>query len=131
MYLNEKQNTIEELNRFIDLINNESNQKSLILVEGKKDLEALSYLGIYGNIKLFYNFKNITHLVDYFSGRYQKLILLLDSDRRGKIITRKILTQLNEKFVDLNYKKKLLRITKGKVIKIEELKSFYISILEY
>ena len=61
---------------------------------------------------------------------YRKIILLLDSDRKGKIITKKILSQLNGKDIDLNYNKKLQRITKGRIKKIEEIKTFYKDILD-
>ena len=54
----------------------------------------------------------------------------MDSDKKGKIITKKILSQLNGRIIDLNYKKKLLQITKGRIKKIEEIKSFYIHITE-
>ena len=68
--------------------------------------------------------------MDYCSANYKKLILLLDADKKGKVITKKILSQDNGKFIDLHYKKKLLKITKGRIKKIEEMKSFYITISE-
>ena len=39
---NEKLKVIKKINKFIDQINSESVRESLILVEGKRDLEAVS-----------------------------------------------------------------------------------------
>jgi 5S rRNA maturation endonuclease (ribonuclease M5) len=56
----------------------------------------------------------------------KKIILLLDMDRTGKYLTSKILTQLQHKGnnVNLFYKKKLSRITNGKIRHIEELATY-------
>ncbi len=121
---------IEELNNFIRSLNNESLKNSIVIVEGKKDIDALNYLGFKGNLKAYHHFKGTTDFVDYCSANYKKLILLLDADQKGKAITKKILSQTNSKFIDLNYKKKLLKITSGRIKKIEEMKSFYITISE-
>ena len=126
---NEKLKVIKEINEFIDQINSESTQESLILVEGKRDLEALSYLGCNGNIKIYHNFKNPIDLVDKFRDNYKKLIILLDLDRTGEIMTKKICNMLSQKYIDQKYRMRLLRITQGKVKNIEELKSFYDSML--
>src|SRR6188472_3134755 len=120
---------IRELREFVDQINNESTKDSLILVEGKRDLEALSYLGCSGNIQIYHNYKGIVDLADNFRIRYKKLILLLDLDDTGKIMTRKISHLLNQRYIDNYYRNKIIKITQGKIRTIEELKSFYNSML--
>jgi len=120
---------IRELKEFVDQINNESTKNSLILVEGKRDLEALSYLGCSGNIQAYHNYKNIVDLADNFRVKYKKLILLLDLDDTGRIMTRKISYLLNQRYIDNYYRNKIIRITQGKVRTIEELRSFYNSML--
>ena len=120
---------IRELKEFVDQINNESTKNSLILVEGKRDLEALSYLGCSGNIQAYHNYKNIVDLADNFRVKYKKLILLLDLDDTGRIMTRKISYLLNQRYIDNYYRKKIIRITQGKIRTIEELRSFYNSML--
>ncbi len=120
---------IRELREFVNQINNESTKDSLILVEGKRDLEALSYLGCSGNIQIYHNYKSIVDLADNFRVRYKKLILLLDLDDTGKIMTRKISHLLNHKYIDNYYRNKIIKITQGKIRTIEELKSFYNSML--
>lgn len=116
---------IRELREFVNQINNESTIDSLILVEGKRDLEALSYLGCSGNIQIYHNYKSIVDLADNFRVRYKKLILLLDLDDTGKIMTRKISHLLNQRYIDNYYRNKIIKITQGKIRTIEELKSFY------
>ena len=120
---------IRELKEFVDQINNESTKDSLILVEGKRDLEALSYLGCSGNIQAYHNYKSIVDLADNFRVKYKKLILLLDLDDTGRIMTRKISYLLNQRYIDNYYRNKIIRITQGKIRTIEELRSFYISML--
>ena len=120
---------IRELKEFVDQINNESTKNSLILVEGKRDLEALSYLGCSGNIQAYHNYKNIVDLADNFRVKYKKLILLLDLDDTGRMMTKKISYLLNQRYIDNNYRNKLIKITQGKIRTIEELRSFYNSML--
>ncbi len=84
---------IEEIKNFIDNLNNESLKNSIVVVEGKKDIDALNYLGFNGNLKAYHHFKGTTDFVDYCSANYKKLILLLDADQAGKAITKKILSQ--------------------------------------
>lgn len=120
---------IRELKEFVDQINNESTKDSLILVEGKRDLEALSYLGCSGNIQAYHNYKSIVDLADNFRVKYKKLILLLDLDDTGRIMTRKISHLLNQRYIDNYYRNKIIRITQGKIRTIEELRSFYNSMI--
>jgi 5S rRNA maturation endonuclease (ribonuclease M5) len=120
---------IRELREFVNQINNESAKDSLILVEGKRDLEALSYLGCSGNIQIYHNYKSIVDLTDNFRDKYKKLILLLDLDDTGQYMTRKISHILNQRYIDNYYRHKIIKITQGKIRTIEELRSFYNSML--
>jgi 5S rRNA maturation endonuclease (ribonuclease M5) len=130
MNVENKHLIIKDINDFVLSLNAESSKNSIVIVEGKRDMEALYYLGYNGNIKAYHHYRGTTNFVDHCAVNYKKLILLMDSDKKGKIITKKILSQLNGRIIDLNYKKKLLQITKGKIKKIEEIKSFYIRITE-
>jgi 5S rRNA maturation endonuclease (ribonuclease M5) len=130
MNLENKHLIIKNIDDFVLSLNAESNQNAIVIVEGKRDIEALYYLGYKGNIKAYHHYRGTTNFVDQCAVNYRKLILLMDSDNKGKIITKKILSQLNGRIIDLNYKKKLLQITKGRIKKIEEIKSFYIHISE-
>ena len=130
MERNQKLQIVKEINEFIDQINNEPAHESLILVEGKRDREALAYLGCSGNIMMYHSFKNTIDLVDKFRENYKKLIILLDLDRTGEQITKKICNILSQQYIDQKYRMRVFRITQGKVKNIEELKSFYDSMLD-
>jgi 5S rRNA maturation endonuclease (ribonuclease M5) len=130
MNVENKHLIIKDINDFVLSLNAESSKNSIVIVEGKRDMEALYYLGYNGNIKAYHHYRGTTNFVDQCAVNYKKLILLMDSDKKGKIITKKILSQLNGRIIDLNYKKKLLQITRGRIKKIEEIKSFYIHITE-
>lgn len=121
---------IEEIKNFAYLLNNELKHKTIIIVEGKKDIDALRFLGIKGTIKSFNEFKNMIDLIDTISKTQYKIILLLDFDRKGIFITKKILSLLGESIVDTRYKTHLYKITKGRIRKIEEIKSFYSKLLK-
>jgi 5S rRNA maturation endonuclease (ribonuclease M5) len=129
MHKTQRLEKIRELREFVNQINNESASDSLILVEGKRDLEALSYLGCSGNIQAYHNYKSIVDLADNFRVKYNKLILLLDLDDTGRMMSRKISYLLNQRYIDNYYRNKIIKITQGKIRTIEELRSFYNSML--
>lgn len=104
-----------------------SRRDSIVVVEGKKDEAALVHLGYAGNICQFHKFKGLTNFADSVS-RYRRLIVLLDSDRKGAYLTKRILSQLEHRMiVDLSYRRRLTAITKGKIRHVEDL-SLYKSI---
>lgn len=68
-------------------------------------------------------------MVDKFRDNYKKLIILLDLDRSGELMTKKICSMLGNRYIDQKYRNRLSNITQGRVKNIEELKSFYNSML--
>jgi 5S rRNA maturation endonuclease (ribonuclease M5) len=116
--------TIERLRGFIGMLNEESERGSVVVVEGKRDAQALSSIGFTGNPAVFHHFKGISDFIDNHSNR--KIILLLDMDRTGKYLTSKLARQLQARMssVSLGYKKTLVKITNGKVRHVEELSKF-------
>ena len=117
---------LAELEKFVEFLNHESKTGSIVVVEGKRDLEALRSIGFNGDIVVFHNFRGISEFVHHLSIRNRKIILLLDMDRKGKILTSKILKHLNSSYQHdyLQTKRRLAQITKGRIKHIEELKSF-------
>lgn len=96
-------------------------QNGIIIVEGKRDEEALKKLGYSGKIYKFHSFKGLIKFADSMP-EYKNLILLLDSDRKGKYLTKRIVAQLQHRMrIDLSYRKKLTIITRGKIKNIEDL----------
>jgi len=110
---------IVEIKKFINLLN--SQKDGVVVVEGKRDSAALVKLGYSGKILEFHRFNGMIKFADS-AAKYRKIILLLDGDRKGKYITKKIIGLLERRTkIDLLFKKKLVSITKGKIRFIEQL----------
>jgi len=92
-----------------------------VVVEGKRDEDALKKLGYYGKICQFHSFKGLVKFADSMP-KYKNLILLLDSDRKGRYLTKRIISQLQHRVtIDLSYRKELTIVTKGRVKNVEDL----------
>ena len=110
---------IAEIKKFVNLLNSQKN--SVVVVEGKRDSAALIKLGYSGKILEFHRFNGMIKFADS-AAKYRKLILLLDGDRKGRYLTKKIIGLLEHRTkIDLLFKKKLVTITKGKIRFIEQL----------
>ena len=110
---------IVEIKKFMDSLN--SQKHCAVVVEGKRDSAALVKLGYSGKILEFHRFNGMIKFADS-AAKYRKLILLLDGDRKGKYLTKKIIDLLEHRTkIDLLFKKKLVSITKGKIRFIEQL----------
>jgi len=110
---------IAEIKKFVNLLN--SQKDSVVIVEGKRDSAALIKLGYSGKILEFHKFNGMIKFADS-AAKYRKIILLLDGDRKGKYLTKKIIELLERRTkIDLLFKKKLVSITKGKIRFIEQL----------
>ena len=117
--MNLEESEIQEVQKFITSLNSKKN--SVVVVEGNRDEEPLKKLGFSGRICQFHSFKGLARFVDSMP-RYNNLILLLDSDRKGSYLTKRIISQLEHQMrIDLSFKQKLVAITKGKVRHIENL----------
>ena len=113
---------ILELKNFISELN--SKEKSVVIVEGKRDSNALRKLGFTGKVLEFYRFRGMVDFTDYVE-KYERLIILFDRDRKGRTLTGKTIQLLQRRTrVDLSFKRKLRMITKGKIVCIEQLVSY-------
>lgn len=113
---------ISDLRDFIVSLNCAT--ESVIVVEGKRDSAALKNLGYSQQILEFHRFGGMTKFADSVSS-HKSLILLFDSDRKGKYMTKKVIEQLERRTrIDLSYKKRLMHITRGKISAIEELSQY-------
>ncbi len=110
---------VQDVRNFILLLN--SQVDSVVIVEGKRDSTALKKIGFSGKVLELHKFGGMIKFVDSVA-KYQRLIILLDGDRKGRYLTRKIVEQLQHRTkVDLSFKRKLVSITKGKIRFIEQL----------
>ena len=97
---------------------------SIIVVEGKRDEQALEKLGFTGKICQFHSFKGLIKFADSMP-KHKNLILLLDSDRKGRYLTKRIISQLQHRMtIDLSYRKQLTIITKGRIRNVEDLSMY-------
>ena len=110
---------ILELKEFMFQLNSIKN--SVVVVEGKRDSNALKKLGYSGKILEFHKFRGMINFVDSVA-KYDRLIILFDRDKKGRTLTEKTINLLQRRTkIDLTFKKKLQIITKGKIMFIEQL----------
>lgn len=110
---------IHEIQNFIIQLN--SMRDSIVIVEGKRDALALKKLGFAGMMIEFHRFGGMVNFADYVA-RYKRLIILFDSDKKGRHLTRKTIELLQHRIkIDLSFKRKLTTITRGKIVYVEQL----------
>jgi 5S rRNA maturation endonuclease (ribonuclease M5) len=110
---------ILELKDFVFELNSIKN--SVVVVEGKRDSSALKKLGYSGKILEFHRFGGMINFIDSVA-KYERLIILFDRDKKGRILTEKTIQLLQRRTkVDLSFKRKLRIITQGKIMFIEQL----------
>ena len=109
---------ISELQNFVLELNS---TEGVIVVEGKRDYNALRKLGCQGKILEFHRFGGMNKFADAIA-KYEKIIVLFDRDKKGRHFTGKTIQLLQRRTkLDLSYKRKLRRITKGKIVFVEQL----------
>ena len=110
---------IAELKNFVSHLN--SMKGSVVVVEGKRDSAALKRIGFSGKVLEFHKFGGMVNFADSVA-RHDSLIILFDGDRKGKYLTGKTIQLLQRRTkIDLTFKQKLTKITKGKIRFIEQL----------
>ena len=111
---------ILELKEFIAQLNS-TEENSVVVVEGKRDSNALKKLGYSGRILEFHRFGGMINFTDSVA-KYERLIILFDRDKKGRTLTEKTIQLLQRRTkVDLSFKRKLQIITEGKIMFIEQL----------
>ena len=90
--LNRLKEKEEKIKQVIDSLQDKSAKGILILVEGKKDLEALRTLGVQGLIMSVKtggkSFSDVVYTLE--EAKVTKVVLMLDFDRRGKEGTKRL-----------------------------------------
>ena len=110
---------IFELKKFILQLN--EMEDSVVIVEGKKDSDALRKIGFTGKVLEFHKFGGMIDFTDSVS-KYKRLVILFDRDKKGRALTDKTIQLLQRRTkIDLSFKRKLREITKGKIKFIEQL----------
>lgn len=113
---------ILELKKFVFELN--AIENGVVIVEGKRDSNALRKLGFTGKVLEFHRFTGMIDFADSVS-KHERLIILFDRDKKGRTLTGKTIQLLQRRTkVDLSFKRKLRIITKGKIMFIEQLVSY-------
>ncbi len=113
---------ILELKEFIFQLN--AIEKGVVIVEGKRDSDALRKIGHTGKVLEFHRFSGMIDFADSVA-KFERVIILFDRDKKGRTLTQKTIQLLQRRTkVDLTFKRKLRIITKGKIMFIEQLVSY-------
>ena len=113
---------VKELKKFITHLN--SIREGAVVVEGKKDVDALKKIGYTGTILEYQKFGGMNKFAD-FASKYETIIVLFDRDKKGRELTGKIIKLLQRRTkVNLSFKRELRLVTRGKVKHIEQLRSY-------
>lgn len=108
---------VEELSRCVE-------QGTPILIEGKKDEEALKELGITGNIiKVSGSGLKLFEIAEKATESSSKVIILTDFDKKGDILAKKLSEDIQSlgSHPDLNIRKNIMKITRKYIKDIESL----------
>lgn len=121
-------NRLEKVLQLLEQLATEAGRNTLVIVEGRHDIEALEKLAIQGNIisvktagKSFLDI--LTEIEEQNLG---EVILLLDFDRRGKEWTKRLKQHLEEKRirVNLNFWNKLHALVGHDIKDVEGLPTY-------
>ncbi len=116
----------EDISTFVNHLNEKLRQNGVVcLVEGKHDKEALEHIGIKGKIVTLqgHSFSEIYDL--FFEYNTKTVVLMMDYDKEGKQMTKKLKNLLGHQlYIDETPRKLLSRITMGRIRHIEDLNHY-------
>lgn len=107
---------------FHHLIQKTINSNILIIVEGKKDRNALNRMGIKNIIEL--NKKPLFQIVEEISSSNEECIILTDLDKKGKELYGKLNSDLQKRGIRINNKLRQFLFQNTKLRQIEGLTSY-------
>lgn len=104
----------------------ENNAGSVILIEGKRDEKALRILGFEGPIEKLNRGWSVEKVVAYLNSNYESCIILMDWDRTGGRLQKKIIDSMTGMEIKISdeLRKVLSKAMKPDTRCVEELPSF-------
>lgn len=99
----------ERLHKVIEALC-EVNKRFPVVVEGKKDLQALRKLGLSGDIIPLHNGKGLYDFSEELAERFSKVVLLLDWDAKGESIFLSLKENLHGHWEEYGAFRELLRM---------------------
>ncbi|MGB9715060.1 MAG: toprim domain-containing protein [Thermodesulfovibrionales bacterium] len=106
----------ERLRKIIEALY-EVNKNVPIIVEGNRDVSALRKLGLIGEIIPLHNGESLYDFCLDIAERFQKVILLLDWDKKGENLNRAISTYLSGYWEEFSFFREILKVNCQKEIK--------------
>ena len=116
--------SFRRLSRIVEELSSCVEQGMPILIEGKKDEEALNKLGINGNIiKVSGSGLKLFEVAEIAAKTSSKVIILTDFDRKGDILAKKLSEDIQSlgSHPDLNIRRNIIQITRKYIKDIESL----------
>ncbi len=116
--------SFRRLSRIVEELSSCVEQGMPILIEGKKDEEALRELGINGNIiKVSGSGLKLFEVAEIATKTSSKVIILTDFDKKGDILAKKLSEDIQSlgSHPDLNIRKNIIKITRRYIKDIESL----------
>lgn len=116
--------SFRRLSLIVEELSNCVEQGMPILIEGKKDEEALKELGITGNIiKVSGSGLKLFEIAEMAVKSSSKVIILTDFDKKGDILAKKLSNDIQSlgSHPDLSIRKKIMGITRRYIKDIESL----------
>ncbi len=116
--------SFRRLSRIVEELSSCVEQGMPILIEGKKDEEALNELGITGNIiKVSGSGLKLFEIAEIAANTSSKVIILTDFDKKGDILAKKLSEDIQSlgSHPDLNIRKNIIKITRRYIKDIESL----------
>ena len=125
---------IERLERLEELIlelQALADSGAIIVVEGRKDAESLRMLGIKGEIRLASQ-QPLLEFTEFLSKSGKEIVLLMDWDKKGGMVARKIIRYLLDYGImpNTDIRSRIRALTKKRIKDIESLNN-YVSKLRY
>lgn len=97
---------------------------TIVVVEGKRDAQALRHLGFEGTLMEFHRYGGFAKFADTIKTD-RRIIILFDYDRKGSYMTYRLIRLLQRRArIDVSYRRRLARITRGRIRYIEQLISY-------
>ena len=116
--------SFRRLSRIVEELSCCVEQGMPILIEGKKDEEALKELGITGNIiKVSGSGLKLFEIAEIAAKTSSKVIILTDFDKKGNILAKKLSEDIQSlgSHPDLSIRKNIIKITRRYIKDIESL----------
>jgi 5S rRNA maturation endonuclease (ribonuclease M5) len=116
---------LEQLDKILSDLRERADNGAVIIVEGRKDAESLSRLGLEGDIILASQ-QPLLELTEMLSRKDKEIILLTDWDKKGGMIARKIIKYLLDYGIMPNteIRRRIRTLVKKRIKDIESLSNY-------